>query len=272
MANLRPDPRKDNILVNHWLTEPGSAYVVTDNQGTVRPIQTPASWEYIATPRYSDDPNRIARSFRRPNGYRLDINYTTFTAGYSQERVKLYGGQVYRLRAQFVPHVANVNPSDTFNAYAVQWRFRLDAMDRDIRWSNYPDDNLDSLWSTTTAVRYNVRHEHVWYVKPERDIDAALTFELRSLWPMVGGIDIHSITCSPVEDIHEFTDTLVVPMADKDKPDDTDMVDKLRDMQGTVNTLDDTLYDLRTKLNQAEAWMNELKSIINAATHLLEKE
>lgn len=161
-----------NVLVNPELKGFTTFREFVDKSGNKGWMEHPNNWEFIFTPMHPDDPNRVAQSLHRDQGFVIAAGFRKWEGGYVQRGVRLRKGQRYLAKAIFTPHVgfSDTRPDDWRTH--IQWHFIFEGNGQ----------KLESNWSSTSRDGFGHDEEHMMVIEPLSDMVVNYAFMAQSRW------------------------------------------------------------------------------------------
>ena len=178
MSNLLRNPTLSGFTLGRYFTE---------KNGSVGTIEYPSEWEFVATPRDPDDPEKLPQSLHREQGFAISAGYRAWEGGFVQRNIPLTGGTRYMAKAGFVPHVGF--PDGRVDLSGVTWRLMIET----------PLGTIMQEWQMTQKGSYDQYEELYLAFDCGQNTTATFHFEARSVW--AGNVcEIQVFACS-LEDI-----------------------------------------------------------------------
>jgi hypothetical protein len=162
MANILKNPNMGN-----W--KHGSYF--TQKDGQVGTIEYPDGWEFVTLPKESD-PNKLAESLHRDNGFVISAGYRSWEAGYVQKGIQLKGNQRYLAKAAFKPDV-NFPVGQPERTDAVMWQHRITAS---------TGESVEQGWQMTGKGQYKQQEENLFVFHTAAPVTVNYAFLARSVY------------------------------------------------------------------------------------------
>jgi hypothetical protein len=162
MANILKNPNMGN-----W--KHGSYF--TQKDGQVGTIEYPDGWEFVTVPKESD-PNKLAESLHRDNGFVISAGYRSWEAGYVQKGIQLKGNQRYLAKAAFKPDV-NFPVGQPERTDAVMWQHRITAS---------TGESVEQGWQMTGKGQYKQQEENLFVFHTAVPVTVDYAFLARSVY------------------------------------------------------------------------------------------
>jgi hypothetical protein len=160
MTNILNNPKMGN-----W--KHGSYFI--DLEKKVGTIEYPEGWEFVTVPK-ENDPNKLAESLHRDNGFVISAGYRAWEAGYVQKGIPLKANQRYLAKAVFKPDV-NFPVGQPERTDAVTWQHRITASTGEV---------LEQGWQVTGQGRYKQQEENLFVFQCNAPLTVDYAFLARS--------------------------------------------------------------------------------------------
>ena len=158
-----------NILNNSRMGNWKHGRYFHQQDGQTGTIEYPEGWEFVTAPKESD-PNKLAESLHRDNGFVISAGYRAWEAGYVQKNIPLKANQRYLAKAVFKPDV-NFPVGQPERTDAVTWQHRITASTGEV---------LEQGWQVTGKGMYKQQEENLFVFHCNAPLTVDYAFLARS--------------------------------------------------------------------------------------------